>query len=239
MHVVLIGYNSDYRGDLRVVTPKIPQIYSLSTMCISSLLCLLLHFLSPFEIPGCPSTSALRCFSLGIASCLTGNVICWYLGHLLIDCWRTSHLAFEEKSCVQKSALNWQLNLDYYCTFLGQNYRLSLAWLCSQRRWQKGSHWKWACAVVHVFMGGKWQGRERVYYFCREAGRQTPYSSLLISSRWPTFEALCLSPPLSIALHSWDGKHGDHSWVSSPTGQREDLGGRLEVRCSPCAGTWY
>lgn len=34
---------------------------------------------------------------------------------------------------------------------------------------------------------------------------------LLISSHWPVFEALCSSPPLSIVLHSWDGRHGDHS----------------------------
>lgn len=54
------------------------------------------------------------------------------------------------------------------------------------------------CVCVPVHSGEKWQGEERGYYFCREAGRQTPHSSLLISSRWPKFELLCSSPPLSI-----------------------------------------
>lgn len=68
-----------------------------------------------------------------------------------------------------------------------------------------------ACVRLPVHSGEKWQGEERGYYFCREAGRQTPHSSLLISSRWPKFELLCSSPPLPISLHSWDGRHGDHS----------------------------
>lgn len=68
----------------------------------------------------------------------------------------------------------------------------------------------------NVCLSERWQSEERGYYFCREASRQTPHSSLLIFSRWPKFGLLCAAPPLLISFHSWDGRDDDRSWESNP-----------------------
>lgn len=87
------------------------------------------------------------------------------------------------------------------------------------------------CAFRREIAGG----RKGVLFL---QGSWQTYSPLLISFCWLIFEMLCPSPPLSISLHSWDGRHGDHSWEASPTGSWEHLARWASwVWCSLCVMT--
>lgn len=102
-----------------------------------------------------------------------------------------------------------------------------LAWVSSEGGGRE--HIERTRELVCVHSGEWWHWEERRYYYCREAGRQTLHSSLLISSPWLRLELLHLFPSSPISLHSRDGRHGDHSWATSLKGKWEHLGGRLEV----------